>query len=117
MWTFIHHRLPTKVRLLKFKPQDNLKCVFCNTKDEDEHHLFFESPTVCSLWTEVREWWPLPPAQATIEGSIKSLLKSKGDKQYKQLTYAIFSAVMYTIWAARNAALFKDHYTIVQRMF
>ena len=114
MWIFIHHRMPTKMRLLKFHPHENLKCVFDNNKDEDEYHLFFYCPTARSIWTEVREWWSIPPAQATIEGTIKTLMKTKGDMSFKQISYAIFSAVIYAIWAARNAAIFKARYSTVQ---
>ena len=97
MWIFIHHRMPTKVRLLKFHPQDNLECVLCNNMKEDEHHLFFECPVAQSLWRDIRKWWPIPLAQTTIEGTIKTLMKTKGDKSYKQISYAIFLAVIYTI--------------------
>lgn len=80
MWIFVHHRMPTKVRLSKFHPHDSLRCVLCNSMEEDEHHLFIGCPSVQSLWKGVREWWPLPPIQSTIEGTIKAMLKTRGDK-------------------------------------
>jgi len=116
MWIFMHHRMPTKMRLNKFQPRENLKCNFCNNKDEDEYHLFFDCPTARAIWTEIRGWWPIPPIQPTIEETTKTLLKTKGNPSFKQINYAIFSAVIYAIWTARNAAIFKAQHTIVQEI-
>ena len=35
MWIFIHHRMPTKVRLLKFHPQDNLCLLYTSPSPRD----------------------------------------------------------------------------------
>ena len=40
-------------------------------------------------------------------------MKTKGDKSYKQISYAIFSAVIYTIWTVRNSTIFKAKHRTV----
>ncbi|KAJ8419302.1 hypothetical protein Cgig2_023141 [Carnegiea gigantea] len=42
VWTFMHHRIPTKIRLHKFQPQQDTQCSLCNRAEDDETHLFFE---------------------------------------------------------------------------
>ena len=113
MWIFIHHRMPTKIQLLKFQPQENLSCALCNSTEEDEQHLYIGCPFAQTLWKRLRDWWPIPPTQSTIEETIKALLKTKGDKYSKMISYAIFSTGIYNIWAARNAALFKNGHSTV----
>ncbi|KAJ8429433.1 hypothetical protein Cgig2_015722 [Carnegiea gigantea] len=53
-------------------------------------------------------------ASPTTEGTIKALLKIKGDKYFKQINYVIYSAGIYSIWVARNPALFRNHHSTVQ---
>ena len=107
MWIFIQHRLPTKHGLLKFNPQVNPHYVFCQREEEDDQHLFFDCPFAQSIWTGVHNFWPLPLTATTMEGRLNTLLKIKGDKQSKQVTYAICSIVIYNIWIARNLSIFR----------
>ncbi|KAJ8420975.1 hypothetical protein Cgig2_025653 [Carnegiea gigantea] len=108
------HCLPIKHRLLKFNPQVIPHCVFYQREEEDDQHLFFDSPFTQSIWTGVHNWWPLPLTATTIEGRLNYLLKIKGDKQSKQTTYAICSIVIYNIWTARNFSIFRHQPPNVQ---
>ncbi|KAJ8419237.1 LOW QUALITY PROTEIN: hypothetical protein Cgig2_028766 [Carnegiea gigantea] len=48
-----------------------------------------------------------PATLTAIEVRIRSILKTKGDRGSRQITFAIFTAGIYHIWVARNTALFK----------
>ncbi|KAJ8430542.1 LOW QUALITY PROTEIN: hypothetical protein Cgig2_012326 [Carnegiea gigantea] len=79
----------------------------CHKGTEDEQHLFFDCQYADTLWTTLKTWWPFPATLTAIEGRIRSILKTKGDRRSRQITFTIFTVGIYHIWVARNTVLFK----------
>ncbi|KAJ8450406.1 hypothetical protein Cgig2_002091 [Carnegiea gigantea] len=75
-----------------------------NSQEEDEHHLFTACSYAQQIWTNLYSWYPLPSNEI---GDLKSVLQLKGCKIYRHIHYAMFSSGIYSIWEARNSALFK----------
>ena len=44
LWTFIKHRLPTKLRLSKYTLQLDTTCSFCTAAAESGIHIIYECP-------------------------------------------------------------------------
>lgn len=107
-WVLINHRLPTKRRLAKFTHLEDQNCSLCHRELEDEQHLFLSCVYATEIWKAMQKWWEFPMVADTIENTVSRLQKLKGDRQTQQITYAIFSAVIYQIWTARNHAQHKD---------
>ncbi|KAJ8423617.1 hypothetical protein Cgig2_015706 [Carnegiea gigantea] len=100
-------QLPTKQRLAKFYPQEDLHCPLCQRETEDDHHLFYGWQYASAIWIEIQPWWAVSPAFDSIEGRLWPLLKMKRDKQSKQITFAIFLVVIHHTRLARNNAQLK----------
>ena len=109
-WVYVHHRLPTKMRLARFIPRSDIICALCNNADEDDTHLFSECPYATEVWSSLSQWWPLPfyLSGHTLSDLTGTLSSFPAPKAYKQITFAIFAAGIYFIWLARNQLVFNN---------
>ena len=109
-WILIQHRLPTEARLSKFRPQTDTNCPFCQGAEEDDRHLFFTCPYAMQIWTAVCQWWPmqLPVAITDSERLLTGIPTPRAPKTQRRITYAVFLAVIYSIWKVRNHMISKN---------
>ncbi|KAJ8422266.1 hypothetical protein Cgig2_000654 [Carnegiea gigantea] len=108
-WVFIQGRLPTKVRLAKFHPQQAVGCLLCSAAEEDNVHLIFTCTFASKAWEALRDWWKGIPLGINRTQMLRMIKHTKEPKLRKQITGAIMVAAIYNIWRARNHAMFKNH--------
>ena len=110
-WIFVHHRLPTKVRLNRFLHQNDILCTMCKGAPEDDVHLLSTCPYAKEVWDSILLWWPIPRRCVifSLEDMLESLVHTPAPKARKQISSAIYAATIYFIWYARNQLLFKNH--------
>ncbi|KAJ8451174.1 hypothetical protein Cgig2_013946 [Carnegiea gigantea] len=108
-WMLAHQKLPTRLRLNRHMPQNTSLCELCQMEEENEQRLFFECQVAKSVWIELQNWWPITLPPTDVERIFSYLVKLKGPKRYKLITYAVFCVGIYHIWFARNQAIFKYH--------
>ncbi|WMV22135.1 hypothetical protein MTR67_015520 [Solanum verrucosum] len=109
MWLATQKRLLTKERLLNMKIQvDDSKCCLCqDTVMETNKHLFVD----CEYATKVRDAllsWSKINLPARELNNILELIKKKHWKKFKkEVVAALWGAMVYHIWKARNWKQFK----------
>ncbi|KAJ8421921.1 hypothetical protein Cgig2_025976 [Carnegiea gigantea] len=78
----------------------------CGAADEDANHLFYGCTFALEVWRGLSAWWPRLTILAG-QQPLKTLLKIKGSKPASQITFTIFAPGIYSIWRARNNAIFQ----------
>ena len=106
---FIQGRLPTKIRLARFSPQQSVECPLCPVANEDEMHLFYTCNFGRTVWEELRKWWA-GISTALNKAQVLNMFKHTNEpKTSKLITRAIMSATICNFWRARNDATFNNH--------
>jgi hypothetical protein len=101
-WLYFKDRLSTKSNLFHKHVKDDSVCQRCNHPVEDRHHVFFDCPLSKEVWSstglsllstaEDVEVWSLPPPS----------------DQDPKTWPSILQAILWRLWDARNAAIFRS---------
>ena len=89
----VNHRLPTKKRVQKFIQIDPF-CELCK--------VFFQGPYTMQIWDCISQWLPAINPHNSLEETLVALSQAKGTQAHRTITDAVFSAMVYHIWKARN---------------
>ncbi|KAJ8423194.1 hypothetical protein Cgig2_023385 [Carnegiea gigantea] len=104
-WLLMKQRLPVRSRLAKYTGIPAL-CQTCQMEDESHEHLFYNCIGIIDVWKGARQWLQLTEKQSWQEW-VKYVLALRRNKAQKQVICAVFNAVIYYIWGARNQLIFK----------
>ncbi|XP_058741660.1 uncharacterized protein LOC131614048 [Vicia villosa] len=111
-WRFILNRLPTKDNLIArgIEIEDSKEgCEFCGNTMETRYHLFFECPFSTRMWDAVHTWMGSPMWIKEKEFmEFPNYCEKAKRKDIREVTFAIWMAVIWTLWLTRNAAIFND---------
>ncbi|GAU33103.1 hypothetical protein TSUD_259540 [Trifolium subterraneum] len=119
-WRMLHNRLPTKDNLVA-RNIISLDARFCVTgcgEPETVNHLFLSCPVFAPLWTLVRSWLGIGPANAELLHDhfaqfVGSLGGSRNRRSFLQLVWLCCTSVL---WHERNNRVFKAAGTTIQQM-
>ncbi|GKV47542.1 hypothetical protein SLEP1_g54439 [Rubroshorea leprosula] len=120
-WQLMLDRIPTKVNLLRrgiIKDLKESKCVICEEQEEDSAHLFLRCRMTQWLWEACAKWWG---AEANIDIDCSKTFENFGEWSKETRTRqgwdCIWSAVVWTVWLARNQNLFQHKEVNARKMF
>lgn len=108
LWMIAHHKLPTRARIHTSHPLIPRHCEFCQHEEESITHLLTTCPYAIQVWNDIQSWWPLPAPHPNSPHLLSSLDGLSTPRSHRLITYAIFAAVCYNIWYARNCLIFKS---------
>ncbi|GAU20182.1 hypothetical protein TSUD_352460 [Trifolium subterraneum] len=119
-WRLLHNKLPTKDNLVArdIIPQEARFCVNGCGEPETANHLFLAYPVFEPLWSMVRAWLGIAPADTEVVQDhfahfVASLGGSRPRPSYLQLVWLCCISVL---WHERNNRVFKATGTTVQQM-
>lgn len=110
VWKIRQNRIPSLQNLTRRNvPLQSTICKGCEKENESAGHLFFACDLFSSLWYECLKWWGVI---ASLHGDCKShfLLFSgliTGNSDQVVLWELIWFVVIWVIWSAYNALIFK----------
>ena len=107
-WKLFHNRLPTNDWAQSIGVQLASSCCLYGKLQESAYSLFFLCPFALIFW----DWFQLhgdfsAPAAVTVSSLWSSLSASSCSKSKKGLG-ALFLVALFSLWKARNLALFND---------
>ncbi|KAJ8427228.1 LOW QUALITY PROTEIN: hypothetical protein Cgig2_028752 [Carnegiea gigantea] len=100
-WILMHHRLPTKKRISKFKESHDTACDMCNASEEDDDHIIFQCRYAKEVWAHINKWWP------GAKNNIDDIPKIGDPAEKRNITYAVTTTTVYLFWLARNQQVFQ----------
>lgn len=119
-WRVLWERIPTMVLLAQrniLPPNASNNCVFCTVCPETVRHVFFECDVTYRLWMLCLNWL-----------GIESVLSSKPKlnllhfsrllkgKRGKEIAVCIWECMIWLIWKARNAIIFRNEQIMEKRI-
>jgi hypothetical protein len=120
-WQLLLQRLPTKVNLAKRRVVEggvDSLCVLCPMELEKKSHLFGDCAFASALWRKVYNWFGwnvLVPRDFRHIFDKFNVGRSNG-KRLKGLL-AVWHAVVWSIWKARNDLIFNEKVPVLEDMF
>ncbi|GKU91337.1 hypothetical protein SLEP1_g5224 [Rubroshorea leprosula] len=108
-WLVLQHRIPCKINLIKrniTKNGEEDKCGLCKKYSEDTNHLMLECDFVYSLWMKCAKWWGV--SHVMHQDCKAAFDQHSGVTNARTSWLVIWFAVTWTIWVARNDAIFND---------
>ncbi|XP_013709360.1 uncharacterized protein LOC106413069 [Brassica napus] len=119
VWLATLDRCPTKDRMISWGLQVSSLCPLCNAAGESRDHLFPECSFSFDLWslcaprcgiTPIRQW------DRTLT-QMRNLRRNKAQRPLRTLTLLVWQAVIYWIWAERNARLHSNNFKSADSLF
>ncbi|KAK6786325.1 hypothetical protein RDI58_014850 [Solanum bulbocastanum] len=109
LWLYLHERLITKDRLLKWGVSIEPHCVFCNACLETRTHLFVQCSFASSLWTRIyfclkRTTLITSDSDNYLTGAMRD---AKGKTLKAQLFKMVYTKTIHAIWMERNQRQFE----------
>lgn len=104
VWLAYQNRLLTKERLQKLNMLiGDEKCNLCvDEQVETQQHLFVECAWTREVQKALFRWSGIPFRCQTVQHTLQWLKRRNWKKFHKEVAAAIFGAVIYHIWKARN---------------
>ncbi|XP_056690489.1 uncharacterized protein [Spinacia oleracea] len=108
-WLMVQGRLQTRERLHKIGVCNTTTCLLCEAKDETHSHLFFDCEYSRRCLQGVEEWLDIPTSKVHYMGLLRWVKwKSQCSKFQKTAIHTAVNATVYTLWRARNDALWNQ---------
>jgi hypothetical protein len=111
-WQLLYDRIPTRYNLdlrginTSDKPWE---CVGCVGKIETSRHLFLHCPSAMKVWGDVFKWLGVSIVIPPSISSLFELLKGTArNAKIRDGFVLIWHATLWSLWKARNNAIFKD---------
>ncbi|XP_047342829.1 uncharacterized protein LOC124946311 [Impatiens glandulifera] len=107
LWLALRGRLNTRDRILAYMDIPDANCLHCDGNTESICHLFGSCPFVKSLWSK----FTLALGFVHLPGSwdeiiVAARIKAKGNRFPANVFKCGFAAIVYHVWAERNARVF-----------
>lgn len=121
LWLLLQNRIWTADRLLQRGWPNEYFCPLCIRNLETVNHLLIECPFSQNLWTKVSSWIASPdlnPSNWTatdIEPWFLALTPATSSTAAG--TRTLITLVIWTIWRERNSRIFRDQFTLADRLF
>ena len=110
VWFLVLGKLNAKDRLVSLNIIDSResKCILCNEHDENIDHLFFLCEYARMLWCDCLSKWRISWVMPTEpKSAFESWIEVKVGKSLKRDWCVCFFAICWSIWEARNRAIFE----------
>lgn len=109
LWLASLGRLLTKDRLVKLGIScDNIRCELCDDDEsEDAKHLFCTCTWTRTVWDIMHNWTGTMWQHEGIQADLLKINQKHWCKFQKEAVAAVYGAVIYLIWTARNQKIFK----------
>lgn len=110
VWKVVLDRIPTFDNLAKrnISISSNL-CPLCRDSEETTDHLFFCCKEVSVIWDLFGNWSSVLPNKPKSGVDLISLLNDGlRDKKAKKLRLSLVYSLIWSIWIARNGAVFRN---------
>ncbi|XP_047320614.1 uncharacterized protein LOC124924646 [Impatiens glandulifera] len=107
LWLALRGMLNTRDRILAYMDIPDANCLLCDGNTESICHLFGSCPFVKSLWSK----FTLALGFVHLSGSwdeiiVAARIKAKGNRFPANVFKCGFAAIVYHVWAERNARIF-----------
>lgn len=109
VWLATKDRLLTKERLTKLHiPVDDLQCCLCNSNDEETtKHLFDECAWFQTIREDMMQWTGIRLQHGSSKQVLLEIRRKHWKAIQKEIIAAVWGAMIYHTWRARNWKLFK----------
>lgn len=101
-WIAVHNRLATGDRMVKWYPQADAICVFCNAMEETRDHLFFECTFSSAIWKGLTSKLLGNLYSSNWSTLLRLMVDKRQDKTLLFLLRSVFQSTVYTVWRERN---------------
>ncbi|XP_010684605.1 uncharacterized protein LOC104899165 [Beta vulgaris subsp. vulgaris] len=120
IWLAMKRRLQTTEHLHRIGVSNTSNCLICGNGVEDHVHLFFSCYYSEKILKKVKDWMGIKTQKQELMELIRWLSRSNHSKFQKQVLAAVWAAMVYYIWGARNDAYWNSQVvnidTIVHRI-
>lgn len=107
-WLVMHQRLRTLDLLVMLGVLEENKCLLGADGEESHNHLFFQCSYSVQCLELVKSWLHLSSAQVLLQRQWFILQKSRRTGLQKRVIVVVFSGLVYSIWWARNEAVWNQ---------
>ncbi|PWA73992.1 reverse transcriptase zinc-binding domain-containing protein [Artemisia annua] len=108
LWMAVQDRLMTQDRIAIWKPNDDMKCVFCKLNQDSHEHLFFQCKYTKNVWIEMQKLMD-KRFSFTWHSIIDEFSQLKANRSiWSIIRRLVLGATIYFIWQERNTRLFKN---------
>ncbi|XP_057445048.1 uncharacterized protein LOC130737314 [Lotus japonicus] len=119
-WRILHNRIQTKVNLARRNIiSSDILCPWCGSAEENTSHLIFHCEFAWGIWSLVSKWLGVHfvYSDAPSDHLIQFYDCMSGNVKYKRGLLSIWLAIVWHIWIARNAKLFKEESASGEEIF
>ena len=107
-WLAVQDRLATRERVSRFTQLTDICCVFCKYTVETVEHLFFRCRWVHEGLRSLQQWLNWATKGEDLRSIFKECQRSKLSKFRQQVILVGISALVYSVWKARNLYIWED---------
>ncbi|XP_060200822.1 uncharacterized protein LOC132629103 [Lycium barbarum] len=109
LWVANQNRILTKDRLLRLNiTVEDEHCCLCNTQAlETAHHLFVDCSWTQAVSTKLMQWAGVQLHLGGVQQTLARIKRKHWPQFKKEVVAAIWGAVIYHTWRARNWRIFK----------
>jgi hypothetical protein len=121
MWLAVHRRCLTADNLQQRGWPHNSTCLLCQVTAEDCDHLFVHCRFTCQVWNRIRSWskadFPTPgnAYRNTEEWWLQA--RKRAPKNLRRDFDTVTILVHWRIWKERNARIFQQKFSPINRVF
>ncbi|GJT89626.1 RNA-directed DNA polymerase, eukaryota, reverse transcriptase zinc-binding domain protein [Tanacetum coccineum] len=118
LWMAIQNRLSTQDRIVVWKPNEVMQCVFCKQCLDSVEHLFFQCAYTKQVWKEAQRLLSVSLSFSWNE-IVEELERLPNNQNVWSIVRRLmFGAVVYYTWQERNNRVFReekrDEKTLIQ---
>ncbi|XP_071720735.1 uncharacterized protein [Rutidosis leptorrhynchoides] len=108
LWLAILNRLSTQDKMLKWMPNQDLKCIFCGVEADSINHLFFQCNYSLDVWKHMKQKLLYKGLPNDLQGIVQGICKYPAKRNiWSILNHLVVAACVYHIWQERNNRIFK----------
>ncbi|XP_021848076.2 uncharacterized protein [Spinacia oleracea] len=116
LWLATQDKLKTRTRLHKFGVVDDCLCPICGSSPETVEHLFFKCVLSHNGGNEVMKGLGFSHCRDGIGPLFKWLQRSAGTEFRRAVAYTTTAVLVYHVWKARKAEIWKSQVPTVQSL-
>jgi hypothetical protein len=106
MWMAVQEKLLTQDKIMKWKPNEILKCTLCEGNNDSHSHLFFKCKYSAEIWRSLQQLLIKKSSQDWNEIIKEMSLIKNSNNIWCILRKIGCGAAVYYVWRERNARIF-----------
>ncbi|XP_071719144.1 uncharacterized protein [Rutidosis leptorrhynchoides] len=100
--------LSTQDKMLKWMPNQDLKCAFCGLEADSINHLFFQCNFCLVVWEQMKQKLSYKGLPNDLQGLVQGICRYPAKRNiWSILNRLVVAACVYHIWQERNNRIFK----------